>query len=117
VAPGGGAAKASVEKRRCRDDAQAVRQLSFDCFPSGFCTDFDDFDIRPDIGTSMAAAHASGVAALVQASEAAGSDPSPKRLRKRLRCTARDAKPPRFYGAGLLDAARATDPRKGCARR
>ena len=117
VAPGGGAAKASVARRRCRDDSQAVRQLSFDCFPSGFCTDFEDFGIRPDIGTSMAAAHASGVAALVRASEAVGSDPSPKRLRKRLRCTARRAKPPRIYGAGLLDAARATDPRKGCARR
>jgi serine protease len=120
VAPGGGAAKASIERRRCRDDSQAVRQVSYDCFPNGFCVDFQDFhdfDIRPDIGTSMAAAHASGVAALVRASQAAGPDPSPKRLRKRLRCTARDAKPRRFYGAGLLDAARATDPRKRCARR
>jgi serine protease len=117
VAPGGGSAKASVARRRCRDDSQAIRQVSFDCFPHGFCTDFDDFEIRPDIGTSMAAAHASGVAALVRASEAAGSHPSPKRLRRRLRCTARRAKPPRFYGAGLLDAARATNPRKGCARR
>jgi serine protease len=116
VAPGGGLPKASIEKRRCRDDSQAVRQLSFDCFPNGFCEDYQDFGIRPDIGTSMAAAHASGVAALVRASGAAGSDPSSKRLRKRLRCTARGAKPPRFYGAGLLDAARATDPRKGCAR-
>jgi serine protease len=120
VAPGGGAAKASVQRRRCRDDSQAVRQVSLDCFPNGFCVDFQDFHdfgIRPDIGTSMAAAHASGVAALVRASQAVGSDPSPKRLRKRLRCTARDAKPRRFYGAGLLDAARATDPRKRCARR
>jgi serine protease len=117
VAPGGGAPKARVARRRCRDDSQAVRQLSFDCFPHGFCADFQDFEIRPDIGTSMAAAHASGVAALVRASDAAGSRPSPKRLRKRLRCTARRAKPSRFYGHGLLDAARATNPRKGCARR
>jgi serine protease len=117
VAPGGGVAKASVARRRCRDDSQAVRQLSFDCFPNGFCEDFHDFGIRPDVGTSMAAAHASGVAALVRASEAVGSDPSAKRLRKRLRCTARDAKPARFYGAGLLDGARATDPRRRCARR
>jgi serine protease len=117
VAPGGGAAKASAERRRCRDDSQAVRQVSFNCFPHGFCDDFLDFGIRPDIGTSMAAAHASGVAALVRASQAVGADPGPKRLRKRLRCTARDARPPRFYGAGLLDAARATDPRKRCARR
>jgi serine protease len=120
VAPGGGAAKARVARRRCRDDSEAVRQVSFDCFPNGFCADFQDFHefgIRPDVGTSMAAAHASGVAALVRGSQAVGSDPSPKRLRKRLRCTARDAKPRRFYGAGLLDAARATDPRKRCARR
>jgi serine protease len=117
LAPGGGAAKARVARRRCKDDSQAIRQVSFDCFPHGFCADFDDFGIRPDIGTSMAAAHASGVAALALASGAAGTDPSPKRLGKRLRCTARHGKPRRYTGAGLLDAARATHPRKGCARR
>jgi serine protease len=117
LAPGGGAAKASVARRRCKDDSQAIRQVSFDCFPHGFCADFDDFGIRPDIGTSMAAAHASGVAALALASGAAGTDPSPKRLGRRLRCTARRGKPRRYHGAGLLDAARATHPRKGCARR
>jgi serine protease len=117
LAPGGGAAKASVARRRCKDDSQAIRQVSFDCFPHGFCEDFDDFGIRPDIGTSMAAAHASGVAALALASGAAGAHPSPRRLGKRLRCTARHGKPRRYHGAGLLDAARATHPRKGCARR
>jgi serine protease len=115
VAPGGGRARSSIAKRRCRDDSEAVRQLSFDCFPNGICSGYDTFAIRPDIGTSMATAHASAVAALVQGAGAAGADPTPKRLQKRLRCTARDAKPRRFYAAGLLDATRATDPGRSCA--
>lgn len=67
------------------------------------------------VGTSMAAAHVSGVAALVLASKAI--DPKLKpRLRvdmvtKRLRRTARDlGLPPTQQGAGLIDAGRATEP-------
>jgi serine protease len=116
VAPGGGRARSSIAKRRCRDDSDAIRQVSFDCFPNGLCSGYDDFAIRPDIGSSMATAHTSGVAALLEATGVAGADPTPKRLRKRLRCTARNAKPPRYYAAGLLDATRATDPRRRCGR-
>jgi serine protease len=116
VAPGGGVARSSVAKRRCRDDSEAIRQASFDCFPNGLCSDFETFAIRPDVGTSMAAAHASGVAALVQSSGAAGPQATPKRLHKRLRCTARHAKPRRYYAAGLLDATRATKSGKRCGR-
>ena len=107
IAPGGGRARSEAARPRCRGDSKPVRQLSLDCFPDP-CLSFDEFAIRSDLGTSMASAHASGVAALVIASGAAGADPSPGALRKRLLCTARPAKPPRFYAAGLLDAARAT---------
>ena len=59
------------------------------------------FAIRPDVGTSMSAAHASAVAALVIASGVAGPDPGPQRLASRLRCTASSGKPKRFYGPRL----------------
>ncbi|HXV05567.1 MAG TPA: S8 family serine peptidase [Solirubrobacterales bacterium] len=66
------------------------------------------------VGTSMAAAHVSGVAALTLASAV----PKPRgvralvrRLERRLRETARDiGAPATLQGAGLIDAARATDP-------
>jgi serine protease len=107
TAPGGGRPRGEASRKRCRSDSDPVKQLSFECFPDP-CLSFDQFAIRPDLGTSMSAAHASGVAALVLGSGAAGPDPSPKQLRSRLLCSARPAKPRRFYGAGLLDAARAT---------
>ena len=75
------------------------------------------FAIRPDVGTSMSAAHASGVAALVIASGVSGSDPGPKRLALRLQCTAAKPKPARFYDPGRLDAQRAVDPHGHCDAR
>jgi serine protease len=115
LAPGGGSERGVAARRRCKADSESVRQVSFDCFPGGLCSNgYDAFGIRSEIGTSMAAAHASGVAALVEASGVLGAEPSSKRLRKRLRCTARNHPPPRYYGAGLLDATRATDPRRRC---
>jgi serine protease len=67
------------------------------------------------VGTSMAAAHVSGVAAMVLASGVLKQDASPKgrvnRLIRRLRKTARDLGLPRTQqGAGLIDAGAATDP-------
>jgi len=67
------------------------------------------------VGTSMAAAHVSGVAALVLASGVLAPQGSPPstvaRLNRRLQATARDlGLPPTRQGAGLIDAARATDP-------
>jgi serine protease len=68
------------------------------------------------VGTSMAAAHVSGVAAMVLASRALKPNLN-RRARvaavaKRLRHTARDLGYPRSQqGAGLLDAAAATEPR------
>ena len=67
------------------------------------------------IGTSMAAAHVSGVAAMVLASGTVRSQPKGKgrvaAVTKRLRRTARDmGLPATRQGAGLLDAAAATEP-------
>jgi serine protease len=67
------------------------------------------------VGTSMAAAHVSGVAAMVLASGVLGAPPTPQArveaVTKRLRTTARDLGLPRTQeGAGLIDAAAATDP-------
>lgn len=64
-------------------------------------------------GTSMAVPHVSAAAALVIASGIVGRNPSPSVVRRRLLETARDLGPQgedTLYGAGLLDAARATDP-------
>jgi serine protease len=67
------------------------------------------------VGTSMAAAHVSGVAAMVLASGAVATDASPrgrvKQTTRRLRSTARDlGLPAQRQGAGLIDAAFATQP-------
>jgi serine protease len=63
----------------------------------------------------MAAAHASGIAALVWArlAERLGRDPDPAEVEDRLKSTARHdgvLANPALYGAGLLDAAAATAP-------
>lgn len=63
------------------------------------------------VGTSMAAPHVSAAAALVIASRAAGRDPSPSAVGRRLTGTAVDVGLPgrdEAYGAGRLDAAAAT---------
>jgi serine protease len=67
------------------------------------------------IGTSMAASHVSGVAAMVLASgvlpKGASARGRVNRITRRLRRTARDLGLPRErQGAGLIDAAAATDP-------
>jgi serine protease len=62
-------------------------------------------------GTSMAAPHVSATAALVIASGVIGPDPSPAAIEARLKATARDLGAPgpdNRYGAGLIDAAAAT---------
>jgi serine protease len=65
------------------------------------------------IGTSMAAPHASGTAALVIASGLLGPNPTPAAIERRLELTAHDLGAPgrdQHYGWGLIDAAAATDP-------
>ncbi|MGZ5346829.1 MAG: S8 family serine peptidase [Solirubrobacterales bacterium] len=73
-------------------------------------------------GTSMAAAHVSGVAAMVVASKVLGRDPSPAAVDCQLRATAHKTDAPlgqpydpRLFGSGLVDAAAAISARApGC---
>ncbi len=64
-------------------------------------------------GTSMSASHVSGVAAMVIASGVLGPNPTPAQVLARLQVTARDlgtAGRDDEFGAGLIDAAAATQP-------
>jgi serine protease len=69
---------------------------------------------RDFVGTSMSAAHVSGVAALIVAERLLGKSPDPDAVTQRLEATARDLGPagadPAF-GAGLIDAGAATSPK------
>ena len=68
----------------------------------------------------MAAPHVSATAALVLATRVLGPRPTPEQLITHLKATARDLGVPGFdrsYGAGLLDAAAATDRDTLVARR
>jgi serine protease len=114
LAPGGGAARPSAARSACTGDTDPIVQLTYACYPLDCEGARQSFEIRPDVGTSMSAAHTSAVAALVIASGVAGPDPDPARLALRLQCTARPEVPRRFYGAGLLDATRAVDPARRC---
>ena len=62
---------------------------------------------RDYVGTSMASAHVSAIAALVIATKRLGAHPSPRDLENHLEATARPAGRADRYGAGLVDAAAA----------
>ena len=110
AAPGGGPDAASAgdawDSEHCRQDTVV---------PSIY-----QETLRPDLpgfglpsgyyGTSMAAPHVAGVAALIIASGLLGAHPSPAAVQQRIEQTARDLGPPGFdtgYGHGLIDAAAA----------
>lgn len=105
LAPGGGRPRAAARRPGCTGDRRAIRQVSFECYARGCRLDPTRFAIREVAGTSMAAAHVSGVAAMARAAGA-----PPRRLAERLICSARPLGRPRFHGSGLLDAARSTSP-------
>lgn len=99
VAPGGAMATAG-----CATDPplDAILQVSF---RGGSRR---EFCLQERIGTSMAAAHVAGAAALVIASgvlDGEGTPAGPRAIEKQLRCSARDLGT--GFGSGLLDAAAA----------
>jgi serine protease len=111
VAPGGGADASLPGDPNCRPEGPAGRdvfQVTFTAasprrfgMPGGY------------EGTSMAAPHVSGTAALIIASGVLGRHPTPAQIVSRLRATARKlggGGDEALYGAGLVDAAAATAP-------
>ena len=115
VAPGGGT-DAVTGDPHCRPGRTSGRPI----FQLTFAGDSLRRFGYPGVyeGTSMAAPHVSAAAALVIASKVAGRKPTAEQIIARLRGTARDLGAKgvdQRYGAGLLDAAAATDPRRSPA--
>jgi serine protease len=114
VAPGGGADAQIAGDPHCTPDGargRNVEQVSFKRPNLGRFQIIRDRSGRPGLsGTSMAAPHASAVAALLLGAGVLGAHPTPAEIQDRMRRTARDLGPgakKRYYGAGLLDAAAA----------
>jgi serine protease len=110
AAPGGGADAANSDSQydvsACRPDLRGQY-----IFQETFNGSVARFGLPPGFeGTSMAAPHVSGVAALLIGSRRIGRNPTPQAVERRLEDTARDVGIPGWdarYGAGLLDAAAA----------
>lgn len=113
LAPGGGPPKKNVadcRKDGVKDSAAPISQYAL----TGF--DFTQFGFEGYEGTSMAAPHVSGVAALVISSGVLGDDPTPSEITCQIKQTARRKDLGQKYssylfGAGLLDAAAAVTQR------
>jgi serine protease len=120
VAPGGGIDKTpeATSDIRCQPNAQGYEIRQYSLVPRAAKRgNFRKFGIIGLEGTSMSAAHVSGVAATVIASRVCGKHPSPRRVARRLKATAVDRGAPGtddVYGDGLLDASRAISPRPPC---
>ena len=117
VAPGGGPPNKSVtdcRKDGAKDSAAPISQYAF----TGF--NFTQFGFEGYEGTSMAAPHVSGVAALIISSGIFGDDPTPNQISCQIKRTARrkglgQGYSSYLFGAGILDAASAVEERApGC---
>ena len=111
VAPGGGSDSAIADDPNCKPDSPPGRdivQLGLRRDSHGAAVVPYVFELDAEDGTSMAAPHVSAAAALVIASGTAGVRPTPAQLRERLLSTTTTRTQSRYYGAGILNAGRAT---------
>jgi serine protease len=122
VAPGGGKDKAPdvAGDLRCSPSLKGYEIRQYSMVPGAADNgNFKKFDIVGMEGTSMAAAHVSGTAAMVIAARVCGRHPQPATVARQLEDTAVDRGTlgrDNQYGHGLINAARATNPRNRCAR-
>jgi serine protease len=121
LAPGGGQDKSAAvtSDTGCQPQGPGYEIRQYSLNPKAADRgNYRRFGIVGMQGTSMASAHVSGVVALVLASRVCGANPTPERITRRLKQTAIDRGLPGnddAYGAGLLDAAPATNPARACS--